>query len=321
MPALPHDIHYLSDGAFAAVLGLIVGSFLNVVVYRLPRELPFLRLNARSQCPHCGHPLGFFDLIPVVSYLVRGGRCHYCRRPISWRYPVVELAAAFCFGYLAARFGFPRVWPHLLLAATLWVILLIDIDTHYIYTVTLLVLAPAVAAVLWVDGVSGMGWLEALLGGLAAGGLIWAFMLLGNFIFRTDSIGGGDILLMFLLGGLLGLRTRLFLGLLAAVLLGFVVAVCILTAYDLPQALRRQRFVRWRRRLPSWLWGGGQGVWLKLMTVDYLLQRRLRRREVRRRLSHYIAFAPYLIAGCTVAYYWDMELKAMYQTLIRAVSP
>ena len=78
--------------ALVAVLGAIVGSFLNVVIYRLPRKESLVK--PASRCPHCGTPIAPWDNIPVLSFLLLRGRCRSCRKPISFRYPVVELAAA-----------------------------------------------------------------------------------------------------------------------------------------------------------------------------------------------------------------------------------
>src|SRR5690606_10732173 len=109
----------------AAILGLFVGSFLNVVIHRLPRmmerewhaqaaelrgeetvQTPHYNLaTPRSACPHCGHPIGALENIPLVSYLVLRGRCRHCAAPISPRYPVVEVLSAALSAYAALRFG------------------------------------------------------------------------------------------------------------------------------------------------------------------------------------------------------------------------
>jgi len=84
---------------FVFVLGICVGSFLNVLIYRLPQGLP---LTGRSFCPRCRHELAWRDNIPLLSFAFFGGKCRYCQKPISWQYPAVEIATAivFCIGYL-----------------------------------------------------------------------------------------------------------------------------------------------------------------------------------------------------------------------------
>src|SRR5271167_891102 len=87
-----------------AILGLAVGSFLNVVIYRVPRGESVV--SPRSSCPSCGTPIGELDNIPVVSWLLLRGRCRHCQSPISPRYPLVELSCAALFAGTAGRFGY-----------------------------------------------------------------------------------------------------------------------------------------------------------------------------------------------------------------------
>ena len=113
------------DAVFGGVIGLLLGSFLNVVIYRLPRMLeaqwaaeyaeisgqeptqgqPFNLMVPRSRCPHCGHQIRWYENIPVVSWLALRGRCSQCRKPISFRYPLVELVTAAFFFVCGLRFG------------------------------------------------------------------------------------------------------------------------------------------------------------------------------------------------------------------------
>ncbi|MBP1621396.1 MAG: pilD, partial [Acidobacteria bacterium] len=102
-----------------AAYGLVIGSFLNVVIHRLPREQSLLR--PRSSCPACGAVIAWYDNVPVLSYLVLGGRCRRCRASISPRYPLVELAAAGLLVAVAARWGLTVAG---LAAATLVLLLL-----------------------------------------------------------------------------------------------------------------------------------------------------------------------------------------------------
>src|SRR5205814_3154050 len=112
------------------VLGLAVGSFLNVVVYRVPRKESVVR--PRSHCPNCGTQLADKDNVPVVSWLALRGRCRTCGEPISVRYPLVELATAALFVAAGLRFGADWALPaFLLLFASLLAISLIDLE-HYI---------------------------------------------------------------------------------------------------------------------------------------------------------------------------------------------
>src|ERR1700733_9360461 len=82
-------------GFCAGILGLIIGSFLNCVTYRIEQESSFLK--GRSYCPNCKHTLAWYDLVPVFSFLWLGGKCRYCHQKISWQYPLVEIATALLF--------------------------------------------------------------------------------------------------------------------------------------------------------------------------------------------------------------------------------
>jgi len=89
--------------ALAFLFGLLTGSFLNVCIYRLPKDESVVR--PRSRCPHCGHPIRWYDNIPVVSFLLLGGRCRDCRAALSLVYPAVELATGLLFALVVSRFG------------------------------------------------------------------------------------------------------------------------------------------------------------------------------------------------------------------------
>ena len=91
------------ETAIAFLAGLLIGSFLNVCIYRLPRELSIVR--PRSYCPHCERTISWRDNLPVLSYLLLGGRCRFCRAPIPVRYPLVELATAAAFALCVAELG------------------------------------------------------------------------------------------------------------------------------------------------------------------------------------------------------------------------
>ena len=132
--------------ALAALLGLFVGSFLNVVIYRVPKGESVVR--PRSRCPGCGTQLAEYDNVPVVSWLVLRGRCRTCREPISVRYPVVEALTALVFGLMAWHFGWVWVLPAFLYLGAMGIALAaIDIDTQRLPDV---IVKPsyAVAAVL-----------------------------------------------------------------------------------------------------------------------------------------------------------------------------
>jgi leader peptidase (prepilin peptidase) / N-methyltransferase len=114
--------------AYAAVLGLIIGSFLNVVIWRVPRSESLV--SPPSHCPRCDTPISPRDNIPVVSWLLLRGKCRHCGEPISARYPLVEVATGVVFAGLAARIGLDWALPaYLYLGAICVALALIDYDT------------------------------------------------------------------------------------------------------------------------------------------------------------------------------------------------
>ncbi len=131
----------------AAVLGLVVGSFLNVVVHRVPRGESVVR--PRSRCPACAAPVAPRDNVPVLSFLLLRGRCRGCRSAISPRYPLVEAGTAVLFGATAARFGATAVLPAFLyLAAIALALALIDIDVKRLPNAIVLPSYPVAAVLL-----------------------------------------------------------------------------------------------------------------------------------------------------------------------------
>lgn len=88
---------------YIALLGLVIGSYLNVLIYRIPRNISTVK--SHSVCTFCGHQLNFMDLFPLFSYIFLGGKCRYCKAKISPQYPIVEAATALCFILTYAKFG------------------------------------------------------------------------------------------------------------------------------------------------------------------------------------------------------------------------
>src|SRR5215831_15400211 len=95
--------------AVVAVFGAVMGSAVTAIAYRVPREISWVR--GRSQCPHCGHKLAVWDLLPIVSWASTLGRCRYCRARIAWRYPLTEIACTAWSVLLALRVGIGPTFP------------------------------------------------------------------------------------------------------------------------------------------------------------------------------------------------------------------
>jgi leader peptidase (prepilin peptidase) / N-methyltransferase len=198
----------------AAVGGLIVGSFLNVVAHRLPRGESLVK--PRSRCPQCGTQLRPIDNVPVISWLALRGRCHHCGAPISARYPAVELvAAALYVAVVASQDDAVRIVLGLLLVTVLVPITLIDLDHRIIPNK---ITGPAaVAALIAIAALDPDFLLEAVIGGLAGGGFFFIAAVL-----YPRGMGMGDVKLAGVLGVYLGraVAPAILIALIAGVMVG-----------------------------------------------------------------------------------------------------
>jgi leader peptidase (prepilin peptidase)/N-methyltransferase len=205
--------------AMPLVLGLVIGSFLNVVIARVPQGKSLWR--PRSACPGCGALIAWYDNVPVLSFLALRGRCRACRMAIPWQYPLVELLTALAFVLAYWRFGptLDSVVAVALLAALI-AITAIDLRHQIIPDViTLPGIAVGFAASFATDRV---GWLESLIGIAVGGGIFLVIILVSG-----GGMGGGDMKLGAMLGAFLGWKLGL-LALLMGVLSGGAVAIGLL---------------------------------------------------------------------------------------------
>lgn len=222
---------------FFGLLGLVIGSFLNVVVYRVPAGISLMR---ESRCPSCDAPVRPWQNVPVVSWLVLRGRCASCGAPISPRYPLVELATGLAFAGVAWLFLFGGDLPlgariavtavYLYLAAISIALTLIDIDTHRLPNSIVLPSYLVVAVLFTVACLLGAEW-EALLRAAIGGVVLYAFYLLLRLV-RPSGMGGGDVKLAGVLGACLAWLGwgALVVGAFAAFVLGGVFGLALIAA-------------------------------------------------------------------------------------------
>jgi leader peptidase (prepilin peptidase) / N-methyltransferase len=206
-----------------AVLGLLIGSFLNVVIWRVPRGESVVR--PPSHCPDCDRPIAPRDNVPVVSWLLLRGRCRYCGTAISARYPAVELATAALFVVLTLRLGFDAALPAFLYLGAIGVALaMIDIDVKRLPDAIVLPSYVVALALLTVAAAVGDDWSD-LGRGIAGMALLYGFYFLLCFIYPAG-MGFGDVKLAGILGlylawlGWAELVTGAFLGFLYGGVLG-----------------------------------------------------------------------------------------------------
>ena len=209
----------------AAVLGAIVGSFVNVVIYRLPRGESLVRPG--SHCPGCGGAVRAYDNVPLISWAALRGRCRACRTRISVRYPVVEAATAGLFAAAAIRFGLiAELGAYLVLFAALVAVAAVDLE-HYIVPRKIVYMAAVLAAPFLVAQVVVGGDPRRLVDAAIAGAASFVVLGLVHMI-QPEGMGFGDVRLAGLDGALLGFlglgeaAVGLFLGVAAGALAGVV---------------------------------------------------------------------------------------------------
>jgi leader peptidase (prepilin peptidase) / N-methyltransferase len=225
------------------LFGLVIGSFLNVCIYRLPRNVSIA--FPRSRCPHCENPIRPYDNIPLFSYIFLGGKCRFCKKPISLQYPFVELLSGLAFFACALKWGVapPTLVNSLFLTMT---IVLIFIDYHHQILPNVITLPGTAAGILlctfqtndfYTDALTiriasmfGLGnlqhtmpWVGSILGAVVGGGLLY-LVGVGYFKFRKiQGLGMGDVKMMAMVGAFYGWRVALitlFAGSLLGTLLG-----------------------------------------------------------------------------------------------------
>ncbi len=213
---------------FFFIIGAAVGSFLNVVIHRVPREESIVFPN--SACPKCGKAINSFDNIPVLSWLILRGKCRNCKSPISPRYPAVELLNALLFILVFWQIGFNPFLPVALIFVTT-IVALIFIDAEHmilpnVINFPLLFFALLVRIIfpiffsaeyfsdLRIYPLNQFGGLPvwaisligAILGGLVGGGSLWLVGKIWKLLRNVDAMGLGDVKMMFAVGALLGWR-------------------------------------------------------------------------------------------------------------------
>jgi len=213
-------------GIVVFVLGAVVGSFLNVCIWRIPQGLSIV--FPASSCPQCGHSIRFYDNIPLVSYLLLRGRCRSCGERISLRYPLVEGLTALMALLLFWKFGLTLKFAAVFLfVSALILVAFIDIDHQIIPDVISLPGIPIcfLLSVFLME----LPFMEALLGLVLGGGSLYLIAVLYELATKREGMGGGDIKLLAMMGAFLGWKSLLFI-LLVSSLVGAVVGIAVMWA-------------------------------------------------------------------------------------------
>jgi leader peptidase (prepilin peptidase)/N-methyltransferase len=190
----------------AFLLGTCLGSFCNVLIYRLPREESIVRPGSR--CPACGRPVRVWENVPIVSFFLLRGKCAGCGSGISWRYPAVEALCGAGFLLLANADGFGFLLLRDLVFFSLLVpIVFIDIDHRIIPDELSL---GGLAAGILLSFLPGGDWKGALAGALLGGGILFVTATVYHRITGIEGLGGGDVKLLSMIGAFLGWKGALF---------------------------------------------------------------------------------------------------------------
>ena len=184
------------------IMGLLLGSFYNVVGLRLPKKESIIKPG--SHCPKCQHQLSWYENIPVISYLFLRGKCKNCKEHISLMYPAMELLNAVLFLISYQLFGFSGNFYLSLVISSLVVLIFITDSVYMIILDEALIVSAILILVIKLieDGL--MAALISLGYGIIIFSMVYGIMLMGNVIFKKESLGGGDIKLSFVAGMLLG---------------------------------------------------------------------------------------------------------------------
>lgn len=198
---------------FVFIFGAAIGSFLNVCIFRLPAKTSIVK--PRSRCPYCQHPIRSGDNIPLISFILLHGKCRDCGGKISWRYPLVEFITAVLALLLFLKFGLTlKFLTFFIFTAVLIVITFIDLDHQIIPDIITLPGIPIffLLAIFVVK----IPWMEALIGLLIGGGVLFAIAFVYEFLTKREGMGGGDIKLLAMIGGFLGWKSLIFVLLLSS---------------------------------------------------------------------------------------------------------
>lgn len=207
----------------SAALGAVMGSFLNCWAQRYEAGEKYPR--GRSRCPECGHTLSALELVPIFSWVFLRGRCRSCHKAISARYPITEILGAVIFAGIFLRFGLsPRTAELMILAGCLMLLSFIDFDTMILPNGPMIVALISWAAFLATYESWKRRALEGLITALALGGTILIISLVMDKLLKKESLGGGDVKLLALVGLYLGPWNSLMMIILAC-LIGLMFAI------------------------------------------------------------------------------------------------
>ena len=206
------------------IYGLLIGSFLNVCIYRIPREESIAFPS--SHCPNCGTSLKWYDLVPVFSFIVQRGKCRYCGEKISPQYPMIELLNAITYLFIYLQFGATlELFFYAIIFSLLIIITIIDLQHMIIpdILVILILVASIIYKILSFLLYNNPLYLLNSIGGLVLSGLLFTLII----VLSKGGMGGGDVTLIASLGFILGIK-KIFLTIFLSFILGAIISIFLL---------------------------------------------------------------------------------------------
>jgi leader peptidase (prepilin peptidase) / N-methyltransferase len=289
------------------LFGLVLGSFLNVCIYRMPRELSVV--SPRSACPSCGTPISAFDNIPVLSWILLGGKCRNCKAPISPRYAIVELitGAFFALSYLLGGPG-PKALKLSMFSFLMIGLIFTDAETKLLpdlLTKPGIIIGILFSLLVPVEGPAGyflhgianwrvLSFINSLAGAALGSAFILGIALAYEALRGVEGMGRGDVKLMALIGAFLGIKLTLL-----VLLLGSLVGSCF--GLLLIVMVWRKRIARRRKRHPS---EAGPTTRARAWQSAILIYRNFE-----------IPFGVFLGAGAMIAAFWGDTILRWYLQL------
>jgi leader peptidase (prepilin peptidase) / N-methyltransferase len=217
------------------VMGMVIGSFLNVCIYRIPLKKSVIWWP--SHCPNCSHPIKMYDNIPLVGYFLLKARCRSCQAPISPRYPIVEVANGIGYAFIVWRFGLE--WPSVIYALLFSALLVVTwIDFSHQIIPDRITLPGIVLGLLCASTILPVGLLNSVLGVLIGGGVLWGVAWVSPYLFGKEGMGGGDIKLLAMIGAFLGWKPTLL-----TILMGAIAGSVVGIGLILLKVIRRDQYL------------------------------------------------------------------------------
>ena len=215
--------------AYALIIGLAVGSFLNVIIYRLPNNKSIVK--PRSKCTKCGSQIAWYDNMPVLSYIALLGKCRKCKNPISIRYPLIEFICGMMTLMLLNIYGpsFEFI-VMILISYMLIAITFIDVD-YFIIPNEFIIFGFIISIISHSFKLLPITVVQGFYGSLTFGGILFIMGAIGTFIFKKEALGFGDIKLGLILGSFLGIELSL-LALFFSFIFGGIMSIILLIAKE-----------------------------------------------------------------------------------------